>query len=97
MFKEFTAIAPGENHKEKGLPCQDAVFCKKYKNGGIIAVADGHGSEKHFRSDSGAALLAALLKDDFWFVIQIGGGKYVIIDDRRKAYSPPGRRGPGLW
>jgi hypothetical protein len=184
MFRGFKAIALGESHKEKGLPCQDAVFCKEYKNGGIIAVADGHGSEKHFRSDSGAALavdiafstivefnsilkvemkkagkdragaarfssaaahearikqvertvisrwrgaviehyashplngdesglcaklnldggdentqvrfygatlLAALVKIDFWFVIQIGDGKCVIIDQKGKASFP---------
>jgi hypothetical protein len=184
MFKGFKAIARGESHKEKEMPCQDAVFFKQYKNGGIIAVADGHGSEKHFRSDSGSALavdiafntiyefntiltaeiektgknsaetarlfaasvneerikqvertvisrwrgaviehycanplserehefctklnldnddentqvrfygttlLAALLKDDFWFVIQIGDGRCVIIDEKKKAYFP---------
>jgi serine/threonine protein phosphatase PrpC len=55
MFEGFKAIARGESHKENGLPCQDAVFYKNYKNGGIIAVADGHGSEKHFRSDAGSA------------------------------------------
>jgi hypothetical protein len=55
MFDGFKAIARGESHKENGLPCQDAVFYKHYKNGGIIAVADGHGSEKHFRSDAGSA------------------------------------------
>jgi hypothetical protein len=173
MFRGFKAIARGESHKEKEMPCQDAVFFKQYKNGGIIAVADGHGSEKHFRSDSGAALaveiafntifefnqllheenkkgditlnesrikqiertvisrwrgavtghyrdhplsgseteicvklnldnndentqvrfygttlLAALLKDDFWFVIQIGDGRCVIIDAQGKARFP---------
>jgi serine/threonine protein phosphatase PrpC len=184
MFKGFKAIARGESHKEKEMPCQDAVFFKQYKNGGIIAVADGHGSEKHFRSDSGAALavdiafntmleftnilademkktrknradmerffaasvnearinqiertvisrwrgaviehyrahplsdeecelcsklnldtndentqvrfygttlLTALLTDDFWFVIQIGDGRCVIINARKKAYFP---------
>jgi hypothetical protein len=55
MFDGFKAIARGESHKENGLPCQDAVFFKQYKNGGIIAVADGHGSEKHFRSAAGSA------------------------------------------
>ncbi|MDR0449660.1 MAG: protein phosphatase 2C domain-containing protein [Treponema sp.] len=185
MFKGFKAIARGESHKEKDLPCQDAVFFKPYRNGGIIAVADGHGSEKHFRSDSGSefavniahstiyefntilrnemkgkgknhaaaarfsaasakeeqmkqvertiisrwraevikhyrdhplsdgerelcarlnldsdqentqvrfygtTLLAALLKDSFWFVIQIGDGKCVIIDGRKKASFLP--------
>jgi hypothetical protein len=172
MFKGFKAIAQGESHKEKDMPCQDAAFFKQYSNGGIIAVADGHGSEKHFRSDSGAAiaveiafntilefnkilntekentisvnearikqvertvisrwrgkviehyrahplsdrerelcaklsldnndentqvrfygttLLAALLKKNLWFVIQIGDGRCVIIDAQGKARFP---------
>jgi serine/threonine protein phosphatase PrpC len=184
MFVGFKAIARGESHKEKDLPCQDAVFYKHYKNGGIIAVADGHGSEKHFRSDAGSdcaveiafnaifefnkllkvrhesagkgivgakrligqspseaqikqiersiitrwrsavlehfcknplneaekelcdklkldstddntqvrfygtTLLAALLKEEFWFVLQIGDGKCVIIDTQGKAQFP---------
>jgi hypothetical protein len=173
MFKGFKAIVRGESHKEKGLPCQDAVFYKQYPNGGIIAAADGHGSEKHFRSDAGSALavdiafntifefnkllheeskreavlltesqikqvertiisrwrgaaiehyrahplseleqelciklgldntdenmqvrfygttlLAALLKNGFWFAIQIGDGRCVIIDAQGKAQFP---------
>jgi serine/threonine protein phosphatase PrpC len=183
MFAGFQAITRGESHKEKDLPCQDAVLHKPYPNGGIIAVADGHGSEKHFRSDVGSAcaveiavntisefnkllketesrnkgivkvkrlisrspseaqikklegsiitrwrsavlehfcenplneaerelcsklkldgaeahtqvrfygttLLAALLKKEFWFVLQIGDGKCVIIDAQGKARFP---------
>jgi hypothetical protein len=183
MFAGFKAIAHGESHKENELPCQDAVFYKHYINGGIIAVADGHGSEKHFRSDIGSScavkiayitifdflqlqaerestdkgglnikqfvspsvreaqikqiersiitrwrsaalehfsknplnkaerelcaklelddtdentqvrfygttLLAALLKEEFWFVLQIGDGKCVIIDAKGKARFP---------
>jgi serine/threonine protein phosphatase PrpC len=57
MYVGFQAIAQGEMHKEKGLPCQDAVrrtvsFDSKV---GIAVVADGHGSEKHFRSDVGSS------------------------------------------
>jgi serine/threonine protein phosphatase PrpC len=183
MFAGFKAIVHGESHKEKDLPCQDAVFYKHYKNGGIIVVADGHGSEKHFRSDAGSTcaveiafntiyefsqllketesvnkgvadakrligrppseaqmkqlersiitrwrsaalehfgknplnkaerelcaklelddtddttqvrfygttLLTALFKKDFWFVLQIGDGKCVIIDAQGKSHFP---------
>jgi hypothetical protein len=55
MWTGFKAIVRGESHKEKDLPCQDAVSYTPYKNGGIIACADGHGSEKHFRSDAGSS------------------------------------------
>ncbi|GHV61210.1 hypothetical protein AGMMS49587_04760 [Spirochaetia bacterium] len=54
MYTGFKAIVQGEMHKEKKLPCQDAVSCRVSNKGGIAIVADGHGSEKHFRSDVGS-------------------------------------------
>jgi serine/threonine protein phosphatase PrpC len=54
MYIAFKAIAQGDSHKEKNLPCQDAVLASAVSNGGIAVVADGHGSEKHFRSDAGS-------------------------------------------
>ncbi|MDR1787164.1 MAG: protein phosphatase 2C domain-containing protein [Treponema sp.] len=57
MYLSFSARAQGDSHKEKDIPCQDAVFTYvDQKTGGLAIVADGHGSEKHFRSDVGSAL-----------------------------------------
>jgi len=55
-FIGFKAITQGEDHKIKNLPCQDAVYFEQYNNGGIAIVADGHGSEKHFRSQYGSQI-----------------------------------------
>jgi hypothetical protein len=54
MYIGFKAEAQGDSHKEKNLPCQDAALVFTVREGGIAVVADGHGSEKHFRSDAGS-------------------------------------------
>ena len=49
----------GSSHIRKGLPNQDAVNAFVLPDGSapvILAVADGHGSEKCFRSQTGASL-----------------------------------------
>ena len=46
----------GVSHISKGMPCQDnfALFCeKKYS---ILAIADGHGSQKHDLSEYGSKI-----------------------------------------
>jgi serine/threonine protein phosphatase PrpC len=57
MLLPFDAKAQGASHKESGLPCQDAARACVLppKLAGIVCVADGHGSEKHTRSDKGSA------------------------------------------
>jgi serine/threonine protein phosphatase PrpC len=54
MYIGFKAEATGDSHKEKNLPCQDAALVYTIRDGGVAIVADGHGSEKHFRSDAGS-------------------------------------------
>jgi serine/threonine protein phosphatase PrpC len=63
MYIGFKALAQGDSHKEKNLPCQDAVECKVFNAGGIAIVADGHGSEKHFRSDRGSKIAVQVAFD----------------------------------
>ena len=51
------ATARGRSHVVRDMPSQDAVASQGIPAGGtIIAVADGHGHERHFRSGTGAAL-----------------------------------------
>lgn len=54
----------GRGHFQNGLPNQDAIAHVVLPDGqtAILAVADGHGSELHFRSDAGskAAVAAAV-------------------------------------
>lgn len=50
--------ALGARHRTIGLPYQDAVAFRGQADNGplVVAVADGHGSPRHFRSERGAAL-----------------------------------------
>ena len=63
MYLGFKAVAQGNSHKEKNLPCQDAAFVFTGKDEGLAIVADGHGSEKHFRSGSGSQAATETAKD----------------------------------
>ncbi|MCX7067040.1 MAG: PP2C family serine/threonine-protein phosphatase [Methylococcales bacterium] len=58
----------GASHKRNGKPNQDAWSFTQNEGCTVLAVADGHGSSKHYRSDVGAklAVQAALeLLNDF--------------------------------
>jgi hypothetical protein len=45
----------GASHLRQNLPNQDAIYHRKMPDGSVIlAVADGHGSNKSFRSDVGS-------------------------------------------
>jgi serine/threonine protein phosphatase PrpC len=53
------ASARGAAHVRKRLPNQDAIAWAPASGSGeavVIAVSDGHGSDSHFRSDTGARL-----------------------------------------
>jgi serine/threonine protein phosphatase PrpC len=64
MYICFEAKAQGDSHKEKDLPCQDAALSLRAEGyGGIALVADGHGSEKHFRSDTGSRIAVETARD----------------------------------
>jgi hypothetical protein len=63
MYIGFKVVAQGESHKEKNLPCQDAAFVLTSLYHGLAVVADGHGSAKHFRSDSGSRIAVGTAVD----------------------------------
>jgi len=49
----------GASHKRAELPNQDAIHWQPQSSSGpqlILAVSDGHGSAKHFRSDTGSQI-----------------------------------------
>lgn len=54
----ITGGVVGASHREKNKPCQDASIAGIYSYKGhpytLMAVADGHGSERHPRSELGA-------------------------------------------
>jgi len=55
-MKGFNISIQGFSHISKGLVCQDssAFYCDDTIS--IAVVADGHGSQKHFRSDVGSKI-----------------------------------------
>jgi len=61
-WQVFGASVRGASHARHELPNQDAIGWQPESGGGavgLLAVADGHGSAKSFRSDRGAQLAVA--------------------------------------
>lgn len=51
----YAKSVPGATHLRKGIVCQDSCYwSKKIEDAVIMAIADGHGSEKCVYSDEGA-------------------------------------------
>jgi hypothetical protein len=60
-WSAISASVRGASHEKNGQPNQDAVRLKSPVRAGqalLMAVADGHGSTRSFRSDRGSALAA---------------------------------------
>ena len=55
-WQVITGSARGAAHRASGLPNQDAVASQDGPGGVVVAIADGHGHIRHFRSADGAAL-----------------------------------------
>lgn len=55
-FSGFAVSVKGASHEEKHLPCQDSSRVYIDEAFAVAAVADGHGSERHFRSASGSEM-----------------------------------------
>ena len=64
----FHVIERGSGHIRDNKPCQDYATSCCTDDYAIAIIADGHGSERYFRSDSGsrlAAVIAKLILRDF--------------------------------
>jgi hypothetical protein len=60
-WQAITATERGAAHRVAGIPNQDAVASTPLENGGmVVAVADGHGHSRHFRSARGARLAVSI-------------------------------------
>jgi hypothetical protein len=55
-WQVITGSARGAAHRVSGVPNQDAVASQDGPGAVVVAVADGHGHIRHFRSADGAAL-----------------------------------------
>jgi len=57
----LTATHRGATHQMHGLPNQDAIAARQIQQNGLaVAVADGHGHHRHFRSARGSELAVAI-------------------------------------
>lgn len=59
-FEGFAVSVRGASHEDGNIPCQDSS--RFYMRGklAVAAVSDGHGSEKHFRSELGSEMAARI-------------------------------------
>ena len=65
----FGESVTGDSHKKNGLPNQDAIRFETNESSEtslplILAIADGHGSAKHFRSHIGAKIAVDIAIDE---------------------------------
>ena len=56
MFRGINTTVIGDSHVKKGKVCQDSSGTVVSDEYAIAAVADGHGSARHFRSDVGSRI-----------------------------------------
>ena len=59
-FKGYAISVRGASHEVAGEPCQDSARVHITDDLAIAAVSDGHGSEKHFRSNAGSEIATRL-------------------------------------
>ena len=55
-WQVVTGSARGAAHRASGAPSQDAAASRNTPGGAVVAIADGHGHVRHFRSADGAGL-----------------------------------------
>lgn len=67
MLDGISVITKGQSHIDNGTDCQDyAELDLNSKDYVMAAVADGHGSKKHFRSDRGSQFAAESAKESIY-------------------------------
>ena len=59
-YEGFAINSIGQKHVENKTPCQDSVQYLQDLHTAVAAVADGHGSEPYFRSDTGSKFAAEI-------------------------------------
>ena len=76
IWTAISASVRGATHDRNGLPNQDAVRLKNPSGAAdvlLMAIADGHGSTRSFRSDRGSALAAeCALREMSRFIQRVG-------------------------
>lgn len=86
MLSGISAITIGQSHIDNGTECQDSAildFKDKYVMG---AVADGHGSKKHFRSAKGSQFAVEAAKYSIYEYMNNNYEKFVDAYNKDKKY-----------
>jgi hypothetical protein len=90
----ITGTARGRSHEVRGMPSEDAVAHRHIAatGGTVVAVADGHGHERHFRSATGSAIAVRV-------ACQVADALATEITAELGADFPPGHTtgAPGRW
>ena len=85
-FIGYAVSVKGASHEDTGAPCQDSARIYTAKDIAIAAVSDGHGSEKHFRSDAGSDMATRVaIRSIMDFVERNGGLDKMFRDDAKNA------------
>lgn len=58
LFRAFNLSVLGESHLKMGKPCQDYSLSSYGGEYAVAIVCDGHGGNKHFRSEIGSRIAA---------------------------------------
>ena len=84
LWQATGASVIGQKHQRHNEPNQDAYLVQptdQVESGFLIAVADGHGSAPHFRSDTGSQLAISAAKSALeWDLDSIEDGREIIED-----------------
>ena len=63
LVPTFAKSIRGKSHDDSGKPMQDYSLAVRCEDFSIAVVCDGHGANKHFRSDIGSKLCAEVVKE----------------------------------
>jgi hypothetical protein len=94
-WRVLSATARGASHVANGLPNQDAeadLVCEGPGGPTVVAVADGHGHRRHFRSDTGSdlAVRAALVAGKAFASGVTVGAKDADVEELARSVLVPG-------
>jgi hypothetical protein len=92
VWQILQSSVTGSSHIQKHMPNQDAILTRQSPDGLplVLAIADGHGSERYFRSDIGAQLAvqaAEYALRNFAREIARPAFSFIEADIRKKAQS----------
>jgi serine/threonine protein phosphatase PrpC len=96
-WKAIAKSVRGTSHDRAGLPNQDAFLLHPSEEGVIVALSDGHGSAKSFRSEHGAKFAVEACIAEAQALLTTSGGQQSFTLARRCAKEQLPERIVRLW